>query len=401
MKKSAGESKTGVEMKTRTSLIHHGRQQIDKSGLGVNVPVHRASTIVSPDFASYLARFENSQIYSGVTYGAIGTRNAFALAEAVSVLEEGYATVVTSSGLSACTVALGALVKQGDHVLVTDTVYGPTRLFCDQVLSRFGVEVEYFEPTIDRAIDKLIRPETVLIYLEAPGSLTFEMHNIAAVTDAARSAGVLTLMDNTWATPLYYKPLANNVDVSIQAGTKYISGHSDLVIGFITVADQGLHQRIADHSRFLGDVAGPDDCYLALRGLRSMAVRLTQQYASTLTVVEWLHQRDEVKSIMYPPHPSDPGHELWRESFDGGASLFGLVLHCDNIDQIGAFIDSLEYFQIGSSWGGFESLVAVNLLPLTRRFQVWDSVPCLLRFHIGLEDPQDLIHDLAAGLRRL
>lgn len=401
VKKSTEVNRAGAEMKTRTGLIHYGRQRIGKPGLGVNIPVHRASTIVSPDFASYLARFDNDQVYNGVTYGAIGTGNAFALAEAVSVLEEGHATVVTSSGLSACTVALGALVKQGDHVLVTDTVYGPTRLFCDQVLSRYGVEVEYFEPTIDQSIDKLIRPETVLIFLEAPGSLTFEMQNIKAITDAAHAASVLTLMDNTWATPLYYKPLANNIDVSIQAGTKYIAGHSDLVIGLITVANQGLHQRIADHARFLGDVAGPDDCYLALRGLRSMAVRLQQQYASTLEVVEWLHQRDEVKAVLYPPHPSDPGHELWRESFDGGASLFGLVLHCDNIDRIGAFVDHLEYFQIGSSWGGFESLVAANLPPLSRRFTVWDSVPCLLRFHIGLEDPQDLIDDLAAGLRHL
>lgn len=385
-------------MKTETGLIRMGRQEITGKGLGVNVPVHRASTIVSPDFSSYLSRSEDGQLYDEVIYGAVGTRNAFALADAVATLEGGYRTVITTSGLSACAVALTALLKAGDHVLITDTVYGPTRAYCDLVLRRFAVEIEYFVPDIGGEIKDLIKPNTSVIFLEAPGSLTFEMHDIHAITEVAIAANVVTVMDNTWATPLYFKPLENRIDVSVQAGTKYIAGHSDLVIGLITVANDQHYKAIADHTRMAGDVAGPDDCYLALRGLRSMAVRVEQQYASAVEVVEWLYQRDEVKTVLYPPHHSDPGHELWKKSFSGGASLFGLILHSDNIEAIGRFVDRLQYFQIGSSWGGFESLVAANIPPLDRAINKWESTPCLLRFHIGLEHPQDLIEDLASAL---
>jgi len=384
-------------MKTKTELIHRGRQNIDKKGLGVNVPVHRASTIVSSDFKSYLTRFD--ELYDEVIYSAFGTRNAFALAEAVATLEGGYKTVVTSSGLSACTIALGALLKHGDHLLVTDSVYGPTRSYCDRVLKRFGVEVEYFDPlAADADIVGLIKPETAVIFLEAPGSLTFEMQNLEVITDAARAADVLTVIDNTWATPLYFKPLENNIDVSVQAGTKYLAGHSDLVIGLITTAGKEHHQVVADHARNLGDVAGPDDCYLALRGLRTMDLRLQQQYSAAFEIADWLHQREEVKRVLYPPHPSDRGHQLWRKQFSGGSSLFGLLLHCEDFDAIGRFVDHLKYFQIGSSWGGFESLVAANVPPLERVFDRWESEVCVLRFHIGLEDPADLIDDLANAL---
>jgi len=351
-------------MKTKTALIHLGRQQIIEKGLGVNVPVHRASTIVSPDMASYLARFDDDRVYDNVVYGAVGTRNSMALAEAITSLEGGVGTVVTCSGLSACTVAFGALLKQGDHVLVTDSVYGPSRQYCDKVLSRFGVEVEYFHPTIGGDIAPLIKPNTALIFLESPGSLTFEMQDIEAITTVARKARVLTAIDNTWATPIYFKPLEHGIDISVQAGTKYVAGHSDLVIGLITSRDETLHRKIADHARILGDVAGPDDCYLTLRGLRTMPLRLAQQYSAACEVVDWLHQRKEVKTVLFPPHPSDPGHALWKKSFGGGSSLFGLVFHTRELDAIERFVDSLKYFQIGSSWGGFESLVAVNIPPL-------------------------------------
>lgn len=385
-------------MKIKTALIHRGRQPTTRDGFGINVPVHRASTIVSPDFSSYLNRFQDERVYDQVVYGAVGTRNAHALAEAISALEGGAGTVVTASGLSACTVALGALLKAGDHLLITDSVYGPTRAYCDHVLGKYGVEVEYYEPTIDKAIGSLIKANTALIFLEAPGSLTFEMQNINAITAAASTAGVMTAIDNTWATPLYFKPLEQNIDVSIQAGTKYVAGHSDLVIGLVSAADKAVYKTIADHARLLGDVAGPDDCYLALRGLRTMPLRLTQQFNTAMEVVSWLYQREEVKSVFYPPHVSDAGHALWRKYFSGGSSLFGLLLHNRNIDSIGKFVDQLEYFQIGSSWGGFESLVAANIPPLDRSGERWASEVCLLRFHIGLEDPADLIDDLAQAL---
>jgi len=388
-------------MKTKTGLVHLGRQKIDAVGLGVNVPVHRASTIVSTDMGSYLDRFKNDRVYTDVTYGAKGTLNAFALAEAVAALENGVGTVVTSSGLSACTVALGALLSHKSHLLIADTVYGPTRDYCDQVLRRYGVEVEYYCPDIGGDIASLTKPETALIFLEAPGSLTFEMQDIGAITKFAKGAGVITMIDNTWASPLYCQPLELGVDVSIQAGTKYVAGHSDLVIGLITSNTEQLHRKIADHAMILGDVAGPDDCYLALRGLRTMAVRLEQQYASTKTIVEWLHKQKEVKRLLYPPHATDVGHRLWQQYFSGGSSLFGLIFHCDDTDKIARFVDALQYFQIGSSWGGFESLVAVNLPPLDRLFTRWESETCLLRVHVGLEDTDDLIDDLQQALVQL
>lgn len=385
-------------MKTKTALIHCGRQAITEKGLGINIPVHRASTIVSPDFASYLGRFDEGRVYDHVVYGAVGTRNARALAESITELEGGVGTVVTASGLSACTVTLGALLKPGDHLLITDSVYGPTRDYCDRVLGKYGIEVEYYEPTIDESIASLIKANTALIFLEAPGSLTFEMQNIAAICKAAQSAGVLTAIDNTWATPIYYKPLEEGIDVSIQAGTKYVAGHSDLVIGLVCTADKNLYKTLADHARLLGDVAGPDDCYLALRGLRTMPLRLEQQFSSAQQVVDWLVQRDEVRSVLYPPHPSDPGHALWKKHFTGGSSLFGLILHNTNLESIGRFVDQLVYFQIGSSWGGFESLVVANIPPLNRALGKCESEACLLRFHIGLEDPIDLIDDLEQAL---
>ena len=388
-------------MKIKTALIHRGRQSITQKGLGINVPVHRASTIVSPDFTSYLARFDDERIYDQVVYGATGTRNVHALAEVVTELEGGVGTVVTVSGLSACTVTLGALLQQGDHLLITDSVYGPTRDYCDRVLGKYGVEVEYYNPTIDGSISSLIRSNTALIYLEAPGSLTFEMQNIEAITSAAQNAGVLTAIDNTWATPLYFKPLEAGIDISIQAGTKYIAGHSDLVIGLVSAADKNLYKTIADHARLLGDTAGPDDCYLALRGLRTMPLRLQQQFKSTQEIVSWLYQLEEVKAVLYPPHPSDPGHAVWKKHFSGGSGLFGLLLQNSDLKSIGRFVDQLKYFQIGSSWGGFESLVAAQIPPLNRAGDKWQSEVCLLRFHIGLEDPADLIDDLTQALEHV
>ncbi len=387
-------------MKHDTQLVHLGRRKAEHEGT-VNLPVHRASTILSPDLKSYLGRFDGDRRFETVTYGANGTQNARALASAVAAIEGGHGTVVTASGLSAVTMALSALLGQGDHVLVTDSVYGPTRRFCNDLLSRYGIETTYYDPGIGSAIDTLFRDNTRLVYLEAPGSLTFEMQDVAAIAEAARSRGILVAMDNTWATPLYFKPLAHGADVSIQAGTKYLAGHSDLVIGVITSASETLHQRIADHVMTFGDVAGPDDCYLALRGMRTMGVRLRRQYESACRIAAWLAQQPAVVRVLYPPLESDPGHALWKRDFGGGASLFGVALHSTDLDAVARMVDGLALFQIGSSWGGFESLVAVNRMPLPRAVIPWTETPFLLRFHIGLEDPDDLIEDLAAGLQRL
>lgn len=387
-------------MKEVTRLIHTGLNAEVAQSV-VNVPVHRASTIAYADLHSYLTRFDDNNRYKSVTYGATGSTNSRALAEAIAVLEGGFDTVVTSTGLSACTLAIGALLSQGDHVLITDSVYGPTRSYCDKVLKRYGVEVEYFDPATGGGIKDLCKPNTRLVFVESPGSLTFEMQDIAAIAEAAHSCGALVAMDNTWATPLYFKPLAHGVDISIQAGTKYISGHSDLVIGLITSATEELHMRIADHAMMQGDIASPDDCYLALRGLRTLSLRVPRHFESAVVVASWLENHNDVKRVLYPPLQSDPGHELWRRDVGGGASLFGVVLEKDNLTSISRLVDGLELFKIGSSWGGFESLVAANLTPIARDVVPWTECSVLLRFHIGLEDPDDLIDDLEAGLKRL
>jgi cystathionine beta-lyase len=387
-------------MKEETKLIQAGRN-LSGPGASVNVPVHRASTILYDDVQSYLGRFDGDRRFGQVTYGATGTQNARALASAISELEQAAGTVVTATGLSSCTLAIAAVVKAGDHILVTDSVYGPTRKFCADVLARFGVEAEFYDPNAGGEIATLCRQNTTLIFLEAPGSLTFEMQDIAAITSVARERGILVAMDNTWATPLFYKPLQHGVDISIQAGTKYVAGHSDLVIGLISANSDTLFKQIADYAMTVGDVAGPDDCFLALRGLRTMNLRLREQYDATLQITNWLHEQPQVKQVLYPPLPDDPGHALWQAQFTGGASLFGLTLKDDSLAAAERLINPLSHFKIGSSWGGYESLVAVNRLPLVRDVVPWNNGETLLRFHIGLEHRDDLIEDLATGLSRV
>ncbi len=387
-------------MKADTKLIHLGRGPKVAEGT-VNLPVYRASTIVSPDVDSYLGRFDGDKVYTHVTYGAGGTHNARALAETVADWEGGAGTVVTGSGLSAITVTLGALLGAVDHVLVTDSAYGTTRNFCQTVLKRYGIETTFYDPAIGSDIESLIKKNTALIFLEAPGSLTFEMQDVPAITAVAAKHDLLTAMDNTWATPLYFNPLNHGVDVSIQAGTKYVAGHSDVIIGLVTAASDALYRRIRDHARILGDVAGPDDCYLALRGLRTLSVRLPRQSESAHKVATWLSGHPAVARVLFPPLPDDPGHALWKRDFSGSASLFGLSMHSKDEERVKRAINQLKLFQIGSSWGGFESLVAMNRMPVERAVRPWAENPFLLRLHVGLENADDLIEDLAQALREI
>ena len=387
-------------MKQDTKLIAAGRAPVRAQG-PVNLPVHRASTILSEHLHGYLHRFDGDNRYDNVTYGATGTQNARALAEAVAAIEGGHRTVVTGSGLSAVTMAVSAVVGAGDHVLVPDSVYGPARRFCAVVLGRFGVETSFYDPAAGAGVAASMRENTRLVYTEAPGSLTFEMQDVPAIAKAAHEHGALVAMDNTWATPIFFRPLEHGVDISIQAGTKYLSGHSDLVIGMVTTATDALFKAIADQAHAFGDTASPDDCFLALRGMRSLSVRLERQSASALKVARWLESRPEVKRVLYPALASDPGHVLWKRDFAGAASLFGLALHATDEAAIARMVDGLELLRIGSSWGGYESLVACNRMPIPRDVVPWTETPFLLRIHIGLEDPDDLVADLEAGLARL
>jgi cystathionine beta-lyase len=387
-------------MKDDTILIHSAKDPFRHYGI-VNLPPYRASTVLFPTIDAFKGRGSGNDKYRGVRYGACGTPITFALADAVAALEGGCGAAVTSSGLAAVSMALSAFAGQGDHILVTDSVYHPTREFCDTVLKRFGVQTTYYDPLIGDGIGDLIQPNTRLIFCESPGSLTFEVQDVAAIAATARERGATVLMDNTWATPLYFKPFAHDVDVSIQAGTKYISGHSDLVIGIITARTEELFRKIKDTTLAFGDIAGPDDCYLALRGLRSMGARLRQHRESATTVTRWLNARKEVRRVLYPPLPEDPGNTLWRRDFSGASSLFGLLLDTSKETAVARMIEGYRFFKIGASWGGYESLVLPANPKRYRTAVPWRQSGYLLRFHVGLEDPLDLIADLEEGFERL
>jgi cystathionine beta-lyase len=387
-------------MKDDTVMIHSGRDPERHYGI-VNPPVYHASTILYPTLEAFKNRARGERKYRGVRYGAHGVPTTFALADAVSELEGGKGAVITSSGLSAITLAITAFLRNGDHMLVADSVYGPTRRFCDGVLKRFGVEITYYDPLIGENISRLIQPNTRLVFTESPGSLTFEVQDIPAISAAAHKEDILVLMDNTWASPLFFKPFKHGVDISIQAGTKYIAGHSDLVIGFITAGTESLFRQIKDTTGAFGDIAGPDDCYLALRGLRSMGVRLRHQQAAGFQIARWLQRRPEVKRVMYPALADDPGHRIWQRDFSGACSLFGVVLHTASEKAVARMVDGYRFLKIGASWGGYESLLVATTPAKIRTAVPWKETGYVLRFHIGLEDTDDLISDLEDGFDRL
>ena len=376
-------------------MAHVGRGGERHHGV-VNPPVYRASTVTFPSVDAL--RAATARPWDGVTYGRRGTPTTFALQDAMAELEGGGQCLALPSGLAAVTTALLALLDAGDHLLMVDTVYGPTRLFCDGALRSFGVETTYYAPGAD--IEPLFRANTRAVYLESPGSLTFEMQDVPAVAAAARARGAWTLMDNTWATPLFCKPLALGVDVSIQSVTKYVGGHADLMMGTAT-AQGDAFARLRSTAAQLGLCAGPDDCYLALRGLRTLAARLDRHQRTGLALAEWLGARPEVQRVLHPALPTDPGHALWSRDYSGASGLFGVVLRPVPDAAVAAMVEGLDLFAMGYSWGGFESLALPVPTPPRTAAGPWTDDGPLLRFHAGLEDPADLIADLEAGLERL
>ncbi len=380
-----------------TIITHAGRDPRRFDG-AVNTPVFRASTVLFPDLQSYQARDPDD--YKIMRYGIYGTPTTFALEEAVARLEGGHAAVALPSGLAAIVAALAAFAHAGAHILMADSVYQPTRNFCDRRLRAFGVEVEYYDPAAGAAISGLIRPNTTAVFCESPGSLTFEMQDIPAIAAAAHAKGVAVLADNTWGTPYFFRAFEHGVDVSIHAGTKYIAGHSDVMMGIIVTNEQcwlKVRRAVADY----GYCVSPDDCFLALRGLRTIGARMRQQQESALKIARWLQTRSEVMRVLYPALEGDPGHAIWKRDFGGAASLFGVVLKPASDPAVATLIDSLGLFGIGSSWGGFESL-AIRADPGKYRSATgWNPGGPLLRLHIGLEDPDDLIGDLEQGLAKM
>ena len=386
-------SKRPSRQKQDTRLAHAGREPKRFCGF-VNPPIYRGSTILFPTAAALEA---NDQEF---TYGRLGTPTVRALEEAIAELEGGHATLLAPSGLSAIATTFLALLSAGDHVLVSDSVYRPTRRFCDHVLKRLGVETTYYDPVVGVGIKDLIRSKTKVVFTESPGSQTFEVQDIPAIAHAAHAAGAVVVLDNTWATPLYFKSFAHGADVSIQAATKYIVGHADALLGAIT-ATKDIWPKIAGTHDDLGVCAGPEDVYLGLRGLRSLGVRLARHQASGLALGDWLKGRPEVAHVIHPALPTDSGHTIWKRDFTGASGLFAIVLKPASKEAVAAMLDGLELFGIGYSWGGFESLIIPFDPSSYRTATRWKAEGPALRLHVGLEDVDDLKADLEAGFARL
>ena len=377
--------------------MHAGRSPRDHHGI-VNPPVYHCSTILFPSLAAFEARDPGRPRY---LYGRTGTPTSEAFETAVAELEDAYGAISLPSGLAAISAALSAFLKAGDELLMVDSVYYPTRRFCDTVLARFGVRTTYYDPCIGAGIADLLTPQTRVIFLESPGSLTFEMQDVPAIVAVARQHGIVTMMDNTWATPLFFKPLRHGVALSIHAATKYMVGHSDAMMGVVACDSEATFRTLRACCTAYGYAAGPDDLYFALRGLRTMAVRLRQHQENALEVARWLTTRPEVDRVLYPALPEHPGHALWARDFSGASGLFSMVLKPVPQDAVAAMVDGLELFPIGASWGGYESLLYPAHPERYRTATTWTAAGPTLRLHIGLEHADDLIADLADGFERL
>ena len=376
-----------------TRLVHTGREPARQHGF-VNTPIYRGSTVIFPTMAALEA---NDQAF---TYGRLGTPTVRALEEAIAELEGGHRTLMTPSGLSAIATSLLAFLGAGDELLIVDSVYRPARRFCDNVLARLGVTVTYYDPLIGAGIEKLITNKTKVVFTESPGSQTFEVQDIPVIAEAAHAAGAVVVLDNTWATPLYFKPFAHGADVSIQAATKYIGGHADIMLGAITTSERTA-AAIAKTHEDLGLCVGPEDVYLGLRGLRSLGVRLERHQRSGLELARWLAGRPEVARVIHPALPADPGHALWARDFTGASGLFSIVLKPVARTKLAAMVDGLSLFGMGYSWGGFESLILPFDPSAYRTATKWQAEGPALRLHAGLEDVEDLKADLEAGFARL
>ena len=378
-------------LNTATRLVHSGHDPADYHGF-VNPPVVHASTILYPNVQ---ATVDRTQKY---TYGRKGTPTTEALCEVVSGLEGAERTVLTGSGLTACALALFAVTGAGERIIVVDNIYNPTRQFCDGQLARFGVATTYVDCGSEEALQAALDEGPVsAVFLEAPGSASFEMIDIPARAAQAKAAGATVLMDNTWATPLFFRPLDHGVDLSIQAATKYFAGHSDLLMGTIAGNGEAI-AKVHKAAQHWGMNVGPDDVFMTLRGIRTLDVRLERHQRNARIVAEWLSAHPAVHRVLYPALPGAPGHEIWKRTMTGASGLFAITFKGDVRRGVEAFVDNLSLFGIGYSWGGFESLAVVQPVPNMRSCTEWPADEHVVRLHSGLEDPADLIADLSANL---
>ena len=379
--------------------MHGGRRSANAPGT-VSLPVARASTVLFDDLEHLAAtqkRFDAGEAIA--TYGIVNMPQRNAFEELVCELEGGHRAVTVPSGLAAVAVAILAVVKAGDHVLMVDSVYGPSRTFCDRTLAKMGVSTDYYSPVASGAdVAALMKPNTRVVYVESPGSLTFEIQDIPAICEAAHAKGAFVICDNAWATGLLYPVMKYGVDLVVQPATKYLGGHSDVILGAV-VANERAWKGLWEVSRDLGQTASPDDIYLMIRGMRTLALRLERQGAAALGMARVLARRPEVKRVLHPGLESDPGHVLWKRDFSGSSGLFGVEFAPCTPRQVSAFFDGFGLFGIGYSWGGFESLAIPANLRHGRKVSPWQGGP-LIRLQIGLEDPEDLMADLDAAFAR-
>lgn len=381
------------KMRTATIVTQAGREPFEHFGF-INPPIYRGSTVLFPTVADL------ESLQQPYTYGTKGTPTTRALEKAWSEIAGADDAVIVPSGLAAIALALLTATKAGAHLLVTDSAYAPTRFFCDGLLARFGVTTQYFDPEIGAGVSALIRPETTAILLESPGSQSMEIQDIPAIAAVAREKGVCVIVDNTWATPLFFPPHERGCDLAIEAGTKYLSGHSDLLLGLVS-ANAKWAKRLRHAFNLFAMGAGPDDASLALRGLRTMALRLREQERAALDIAQWLAARPEVARVLHPALPGHPGHHIWKRDYLGSSGVFSIVLKPAPKEAAEAFVDGLELFGIGYSWGGYESLVLPFDCASYRTATKWAPQGPALRFSIGLEDVADLKEDLEAGFERL
>ncbi|MGB0671420.1 MAG: cystathionine beta-lyase [Rhodospirillales bacterium] len=381
-----------------TVITNAGRNPEDNFGI-VNPPVYHASTVTFPTVAAM--KESGRDRLRGVHYGRIGTPTTMAFEEAVAAVEGGSDCLSLPSGMAAIAAALLAHVKTGDHVLVTDNAYAPTRRFCETALKGFGVETTYYDPMIGAGIKDLMRPQTKVLFTESPGSHTFEVQDIPAMADVAHAAGALVMTDNTWSAGYFMKAFDLGVDISVHAATKYLVGHSDAMLGTITTKNRELYEITKTSAVSYGYCAGPDDCYLGLRGIRTLAARMARHQSSALDIAEWLAGRPEVERVLHPARPDCPGHDIWKRDFSGSSGLFGVVLKPVSEEALVAMLDGMALFAMGFSWGGYESLIIPSDPRANRSAVPWTADGPLLRLHVGLEDPEDLKADLADGFERL
>lgn len=380
-------------------LTHLGRDNVG-NGRPVNLPLVQGSTMLFDtleDFeASRNGRYEPDTLY----YGRYGNPASFQLENMIARLEAADHCISVSSGLTAATIALMGATRAGDHVLVADNVYAPTRLFCDSVLARFGVEVSYYDPLIGEDLSSLMRPNTTAVMFEAPGTGTFEVPDIPAIASAARSQGAISILDGTWATPVFCQPIQLGVDVVVHSGSKYIGGHADTMIGFI-VCNSEHYQAMRKMVLAFGDRAGAQDIFLSLRGLRTLEMRMHHHQSTALEIARWLSEQQQVLKLLHPAFPDCPGHEFWKRDFSGASGVFSVLFKPCTKDQIGRFIDSLRMFGLGVSWGGFESLALPVDPSAARTACPWTEKGQLVRFSIGNENTADLIEDIKQALPHL